>query len=300
MTRDHRWVRLTPDSKPWIVAALILLVASLGGVVWIGFHYWHEPDYWLVAIPGFGTAIGTIGLAGATVRLIQREGAERENTLVALRHSQIIAEQSQTAALEAARHRRDDRARLLQITHWQGIRAHLDAYGADAITPDGHCFDLPKDANRKLLISQSFEVVPADGLPMTATFNGFFVGGKRQIDMQPLSVPFGIPQNRSVARFTVERTLVEWVQIYQERASGQPGEEGHAWIGVDDTFDDGVIDSYELVQGGCPLRKSPDIEGRWILDTAGTNEWNMPQIVFAKRPMTRRYYISKINNQPLG
>lgn len=61
-----------------------------------------------------------------------------------------------------------------------------------------------------------------------------------------------------------------------------------------------MIDSYEIVQGGCPLRKSPDIEGRWILDARGLTEWNMPQIVFGKRPMKRLYYISKIDNQPLG
>jgi hypothetical protein len=293
-------VHPTPESRPWIVASLILVVASIGGVLWIGSHYWHEPDYWLVAIPGFGTAIGTIGLAGATFRLIQREGAERENTLLALKHSQTIAEQSQTAALEAARHRRDDRARLLRITHWQRIQTHLDALGADQAIQDGYYFDLPKDASRKLLIGQNFEVVPTDGHSMTATFNGFTVAGEKQIGIQPLSVPFGMPLKQSLARFTVERTVAEWLQIYEDRAKGEPGEEGHAWIRVDDPYNDGVTDSYEIVQGGCPFKKSPDIEGRWILDASGMTEWNMPQVVFHKLPMKRLYYISKSDNQPLG
>lgn len=89
------------------------------------------------------------------------------DTLVALKHSQTIAEQSQTAALEAARHRRDDRARLLRITHWQQIQTHLVAGDSNEAVQDNHCFDMPKDANKKLLVSRVFEVLPADGKPMT-------------------------------------------------------------------------------------------------------------------------------------
>jgi hypothetical protein len=292
-------VKSSPSSKPWLVAGLILIAISGGGALWIGLHYWHNPDYWLVAIPGFGTAVGTIALAGATFRLIQREGAERENTRVALEHSQTIAEQSQTAALEAARHRRDDRARLLRITPWQGIKTYLDTLENSALIKDGHHFDIPMDANQKLLVVQVFEVLPAGRVPMTATFNSFTIGGEKHIGMKALQVPLGWP-HKSLAWFSVERTVAEWVEIYQQRATRQLGDEGHAWVSVDDTFDDGVLDSYEVVQSGCPLKKSPDLEGRWILDATGTTDWNTPQVAFAPLPLRRLYYISKTANKALG
>lgn len=276
-------------------AAVAALAVSIIGLVVLGFRYWHQADYWLVAVPGFGTAIGTVGLAAATFRLLQRQDAEREMTLTALDHSQVMA-------TEAARQRRDARARLLRISAWQRIQAHLDSVSDDGLK-DGQTFDLPADGQRRLLVSQVFQILAADGEPMSVTLNGLVLHRKMQNGMETVRVPLtvGPGVGPSIAWFTVDRSVAEWVNVYQQRQAGDPGDEAYAYIGVDDGFDDGVVDTYLLMQAGCPIRPSGQRDGQWVLDLSGPDSRSgLRRIAFVERPMTRHYFLSKIGNQPLA
>ena len=256
-----------------------MIVTSGGGAIWIGLHYWHNPDYWLVAIPGFRNRCRHYALAGATFIPLDpargrrtREHPPGAGTLSD--HRGTVSDGRPGGLLV---HRRDDRARLLRITPWQGIQTYLDTLETSSSIGDGYHFDLPKDANRKLLVGQVFEVLPADGVPMTATFDGFTIFGEKHIGMNALQVPLGLPHNQSLAWFSVERTVTEWVEIYQQRSTGHPGDEGHAWVSVDDTFDDGVSTATNSCRADVHS-KSPDLEGRSILDATGTTAWNTPQV----------------------
>lgn len=277
--RDHRLA----------VAAAVALVVVVAGVVVLGIHYWHEPEYWLVGVPGFFTAIGTVGLAGATFRLIQREGQDREMTMRALTHSQVMA-------TEAARHRRDDRARLIRISLWQRVRA---APGPDLgeTLEDGTTFDMPLNANAKLCLWQTLRIESADGQPMTVRTNRLTVGGKRTYGLESVELPIlqGVRSGPSLATFMAERTIAEWVEIAEHRESGDGSDVAVAAVSVDDGFDDGVIDSYEIHFAGCPLRRSAERQGQWILDTG--YDGVAPRVVVDIRPMRRQYFISKIGDR---
>jgi hypothetical protein len=279
--------------RKFVVVSLCLLIISVTALVVLGFRYWHESEYWLVGVPGFGTAIGTIGLAAATFRLIQREDRNRQMTLTALAHSQVMA-------TEAARHRRDDRARLLRIALSGPVRAFPEGERADPLKDD-EVFDLPADANRKLILSQVLEVGALDGLPITIRPNGLHVHGRRTIGFESLELPYSVRPGPKDNRmwFTVDRAVKEWVEIAEKRERGDPGPEVVVTIGVDDGFDDGVIDAYNIILGGCPLRRSSDRDGQWYLDLRPEPS-GIPRIVVVVRPMVRHYFISKIGNQPLA
>ena len=276
-----------------LAAGIVLAVGSVIAVVILGFVYYDEPDYWLVGIPGFGTAVGTIGLAGATFRLIQRETADRDNTLTALRHSQ-------TMAAEAARQRRDARARLIRISAWNAIRAFSNSnLDNEDLIENGTTFDMPGDANKSIFVNQVVRIEAADERPMSLHLNGLFVNGQLHRGMEPVRLPWNrLAGRESLARFTVARTVAEWVAIAEAREGGDPGDEQHAWIGVDDGFDDGVSDSYEMLLGGCPLRRSTTLTGQWILDIE-TDRAGYKRVGFDVRPMVRLYFLSKIGNQQL-
>lgn len=281
-----RWLR----EHRFLTASVGILVVSVVALVVLGIHYWREADYWLVGIPGFGTAIGTIGLAGATFRLIQREDLDRTNTITALSHSQ-------TMATEAARARRDDRARLVRLSHFQQIKV-LPEPTSEKWFEDGVTFDMPVDASRKLCVQQYILVETADGEPMSVRMFGLQVYREPTNGAEPVRLPIGRHRDEfSLAAFVVERTVSEWVEIAKRREAGDGSDEGHASIIVDDGFDDGVSDTYDIVQGGCPLRPSPQRDGQWILDTGYDGPMHRVGIAFL--PMRRRYFVSKIGNEDL-
>jgi hypothetical protein len=272
-----------------IIGSLVALVAASAALVLTGLHYWHQPEYWLVGIPGYFTAIGTVGLAGATFRLIQREGLDRAQTAEALAHSQVMA-------TEAARHRRDDRARQLRIAHYQGTRVS-STEDVRSIVSEGATFDMPKDANTMLYVSQALTIDAADGGSIEIIPNGLWIQGKRTFGRETAVVPFA-QSGPSVAWFTAGRTVAEWVQVAESREAGQAGDELRATIGVNDNYDDGVVDTYEIVMGGCPLRRSPDREGQWIVDT-GYQPTGFKSVVVKPMPLRRSYFVSKRGNEPL-
>lgn len=292
--------------RSWAIAGLGLVAVGVGSAVALGIRYVHESDYWLVGLPTIATALGTLALAGATFRLIQRESElfkreedERANTLEALRHSQTIAEQSQRSATEAARQRRDSRARLLHITPFAEPVLFQPAVNEDQPVANGTTFMMPRDADVELVVWSPWKLWAADEQPIKVRLNRLEYGGEPQIAFRDIIIAPDITgRGRDGFGLRVSRTLSEWVTIAAARENGDPGPEPYGTVSVDDGYDDGVIDTYNVIQAGCPIRRDPNTN-QWVV-AMGMDSPGIPHVLSQVMPMQRQYFVSKTGNQRLG
>jgi hypothetical protein len=215
---------------------------------------------------------------------------ERESSEAALAASRTIA-------LEAARERRDARARRLHIDIVAEPQVLSPQVIGDAQTlVPGREFQRSRDDSVRILIRQEIRVL--------------VVGDQRiWISAQNLRNP-GLNESSSgwlleaghnyAFEFDTDRSLAEWAAIAEDRETTRGmGDYNVATIGVDDNFDDGVIDSYEVWLVGTPIVPVSDKQGAWVINMAKT-EYGYPPVVANRRPMKRRYYISKSNNEELS
>ena len=283
----NRHVKLSKTT----LSVLIGLAASTVVLLVLGLKYGTEQDYWLVGVPTYLTAVGTVGLASATFILLRREDDDRKNTALALEHSAAIA-------LEAARSRRDARARLIQINLVGDPRVLTDRLeNGERVPPTEHTFfHLPADELRELTISQTVHIMSQDGREIEISPNGLELQNRETTIGRPMKVGNA---ETLVCAYSSTRTVAEWIRIYEMRQSGDPGDENIATVGVADGFDDGTIDTYEIRQGGVPLKPDPNLYGRWTIDTS-PGLFGYPKFAVATYPLTRRYYVSKSRNEQLA
>ncbi|MCC4909458.1 hypothetical protein [Microbacterium sp. cx-59] len=98
----------------------------------------------------------------------------------------------------------------------------------------------------------------------------------------------------------VTRTLDEWIAIYDARQSGEQGSETEFSAYVDDGHDTGAGYSFTLRMGGTAVRpSSAGLRETWVL----TGSYDFPTepdgIGIGRQPVTARYWLSKMQEQPL-
>lgn len=155
---------------------------------------------------------------------------------------------------------------------------------------------MPRDQSRQIMVRTEITVIN-DSLGHVQMTTSLLVDG----DDEPLPNPlrFG-PGERVTGKFSVVRSLAEWVRIYEQREAGQPGDEAVFDATYLDPSDTGATDHWHVAVGGCPVERISDLQGGWQLIAAPSalsgKPWGMG---VGSSIRQRTYWLSKTRNQPL-
>ena len=275
-------------SLDWLAIGSIATAVSAAVIAYQSVQTKRAAD---AAVDAQAVAQAALTVSQNTLALAERENQANEAGLRA----------SRTVAFEAAKQRRDLRARLIDIDVIGDPSIHERPPSGASVPPfgglvpiaQGNEYHLPRDADRYLFLRQELHLRSTDGNPI-------WIGPWGNLTIE------GLARNADdlllgaatvACQLYTRRTVAEWVRIAEEREQGQPGSHDKAGIRVMDAHDDGTIDQYELQVSGTPLKRVPNRQGVWVVDTGSDNGY--PTIVTKLQPMLRRYWISKSRNEEL-
>ncbi len=105
--------------------------------------------------------------------------------------------------------------------------------------------------------------------------------------------PFDVllqPNEKVDGYWEVTRTVKEWIEIYDERATGSPGPESELTAYVDDGFDNGASYWFTLLLGGTVVEPAAaGLRETWaLIHPSRTDAMDV-----GRRPVTAKYWVSK-------
>lgn len=105
--------------------------------------------------------------------------------------------------------------------------------------------------------------------------------------------PFDVllqPGEKVDGYWEVTRTVREWIEIYDERATGSPGRESELTAYVDDGFDNGASYWFTLLLGGTVVEPAAaGLRETWVLIHPSRTD----AMDIGRRPVTAKYWVSK-------
>ncbi|MCO4253627.1 hypothetical protein [Pseudarthrobacter raffinosi] len=164
---------------------------------------------------------------------------------------------------------------------------------ADPISlPPDHEFILPRDQNLRVLIRLDISVINDGPGAAHFRFSETLTNGEESIRETVL----GPGESLSGYLYQVERTVQEWIDIYNQRRRGNSIEHQFTVTSVS-PMDTGAFDTARIACGGCILEPVPSMDGHWRLladhkgseDGLGTGAW----------PIERKYFLSRSANKVL-
>ncbi len=211
-------------------------------------------------------AAGAASLSALVVAWQAFETRRAANAAVAsldlTRSAQGAAEQSLAAAVqlasEAARSRRDARAPLINVRlqgepDWPPLQP--SSFGEPQLLR-GTKFRVPKDEDQQVLVRQRLLVTNLEAYPVALQATQIVP------EEQPgaMNVPLvHVKPGDTVSLLCQEaRSLTAWIGVAEDREAGRPGAEVVGMLWHSDSYDDGVVDYWEVRIGGCPVQSIPE------------------------------------------
>lgn len=208
---------------------------------------------------------------------------------------------SQTMAVEATKTRLDLRAVHIIVqsqgeVEWPPLEP--SDFGQPQPVQVGRTYHLPGDGNERLLLRVPILIYNHSDHRVALMISGMVPQDWIPSQRVPETLVVD-PEEYAVYFFQVSRSVAEWAEGYRNAPDvGVP--EAHGTVGYSDPYDDGVIDEWTLVLAGRPVVPVPNKDGLWQIATEQRLDIpSMPSAVGLVRPMTRRYFASKINNVTL-
>jgi len=255
-----------------------------------------------------GAAAGAASLSALVVAWQAFETRRAANAAVAsldlTRSAQGAAEQSLAAAVqlasEAARSRRDARAPLINVRlqgepDWPPLQP--SSFGGEPQPLHGTKFRVPKDEDQQVLVRQRLLVTNRETYPVALQATQIVPAAQPGVMNVPL---VHVEPGDTVSLLCQEaRSLKAWIGVAEDREAGRPGAEVIGMLWHSDSYDDGVVDYWEVRIGGCPVQSISEEVGGWFV----VNHWAPgapPALGSILMPRHRRYFLSKANNRELA
>lgn len=160
-------------------------------------------------------------------------------------------------------------------------------------------FRMPRDANLRLILRVHVSLTNESDVTVDIRLSQPLYRDNEEGQRIPIQGEIQLAPRQSAGQvyIDVERSVAEWVEIYQERDRTRAGGEEYEFIATYvSPFDTGAIDRHRIVVGGTILRPVPDQDGAWSLisdpnpnlltGAIGATAWQA-------MPTTRTYYLSR-------
>jgi hypothetical protein len=155
---------------------------------------------------------------------------------------------------------------------------------------------LPRDQKTRILVRTPVTVINESDAHIQLELLGMSDGSGKRVTGST-SLP---PGSRTSAYAVVDRTLAEWVDVYNARKLGGPGDDGISAVAFNTPSDTGAIDRWAIHLGGTVVEPVPDMEGAWRLIETPDRLSGKPGAVGVGAVLRdRTYYLSKSRNQQL-
>lgn len=213
-----------------------------------------------------------------------------------------MSEQSVNAATslarEAARSRRDARAPRIEVRLegdpvWPPLTP--SDYGDPQPLGPGSTYRIPRDQERLILVRQALTVFNHEPFAVRLQASQIVLSDQPLQEVSAISIPPGASVTLLCQGV---RTVSSWIEVAQERANGSGGSEIVGMLWHSDSYDDGVVDYWEVRIGGCPVVPIPDDAAGWMV-MASWAPGVTPPLGSGLMPRRRRYFLSKADNREL-
>jgi hypothetical protein len=201
---------------------------------------------------------------------------------------------SRFLATEAVRVRLDSRApRIVMVARDTGMiwpPLWVSSIGEPQAHPaDRGPFRMPKDGNIVLLVRCLYKLRnDGDSAVQVRLSQPSRIGDKLREEV------WIEPHDEFSGSFDVQRTVAEWVAIWEERDRTRGPVDDFIFEAVYlDQADAGVIDNYRAVLAGTIVKPVPNETGAWeLIDGPGVTG-EIGSIVLTDQPTRRRYFLSR-------
>jgi hypothetical protein len=259
-------------------------------------------------VAAIATTVSAVVIAWQAYETRRAAGAARQGldlSRASLAAADEALDVSRESVLAMIRGRLEDRAALISVlaapTNTEAVLHEARTMGeSPAPWPGDTEFRRNGDDYMRLMLGAQFEVTNHGSRSVQ-----IWLDGPITILRSPVAEP-GFRARKIVTltpgekvEFRVEEAhpLVHWVERWESRARGEAVENDIvAQVQVDDGFDEGMIDRWDLVVSAHPVRPKPADVAAWVLRN---HEQDPPLVTSAVMPMVRSYYRSKASNEPL-
>lgn len=153
-----------------------------------------------------------------------------------------------------------------------------------------HEFILPRDKDLRILVRLDITVINDGPGAAQFRFNELLTNGEDQL-REAVLLP---GETLSGYLYHVERTVQEWIEIYNQRTMGSSVVHEFTVTSVS-PMDTGALDTARVDCGGTILEPAPSMEGHWkLVEPKGEDSLSI-----GTRPIQRRYYLSLRDNKLL-
>lgn len=156
--------------------------------------------------------------------------------------------------------------------------------------PANHEFILPRDKDLRVLVRLDITVINDGPGAAHFRFNELLTNGEDELRETVLLSG----NTLSGYLYHVERTVQEWIEVYNRRRTGTPT--GHEFTVTSvSPMDTGALDTARVDCGGSIVQPVPSMDGHWTLvDPKGEGSLRI-----GSRPIQRKYYLSLRDNKLL-
>lgn len=158
-------------------------------------------------------------------------------------------------------------------------------------------FRMPKDKDQRLLLRVPVAIYNDSGKTVSLTFNRPLRQNNDEARTDLVLRPDAVFINAS---FEVNKSVGDWVAIYQEREKTRAGGPQEIFDArYFDSNDTGAIETFRIVFEGSILKPLESEDGAWILAETIYGKHDPTSIGWSVQPVKRRYYLSRSGNLEL-
>lgn len=166
-------------------------------------------------------------------------------------------------------------------------------------------FRLPRDGGRRLILRVHVSLTNESDSTVDVKLSSPLYRDNDDGQRIPLPSEMQLAPRQSAGEvyIDVERSVDEWVAIYEQRRAGEPGDEFEFTATYISPFDTGAIDRHRVVVGGTLVEPMPDQDAAWrVIGNPNPNLLTgaIGSVAWVTQPTTRTYYLSRTNGIELG
>jgi hypothetical protein len=266
------------------------------------------------------TGAGSLVSAGALVFIWRQTRATREAAEATTAQAEIAAKalavaerdhaQSQFLAIEAVKARIDSQMPrvLLSVENrvtWPPLEPSAFYLGAPQPHASAEPFRMPRDANKRLILRVYLSLTNESDTTVDIRLSRALYRDDEQEQRValPLEIQLASRQSAGEVYLDVERSVAEWVAIYDERdRTGGGGQEYEFIATYISPLDTGAIDRHRVLIGGTVLEPVSDQVGAWQLigkPNPSVLTGAIGSVGWHTLPTTRNYYLSRAMDMQL-
>ena len=284
-------------------AGLILIAATLAIIAAILAVRASSNDAVRYGAAAAGLSVVVIGLQAWETRRAS-EAADR-----ALQHAQASIAVSERTALEAARTRLDARAPTIHVTvgkpEWPPKRPPQFQGGEPGAVGLDEQLYLPRDEQMQILVTVDGVIRNESAITVELSTNNLSFsryvaaddGSSRLVWDYPATYQRHLLDSGKQLEFRLHeaRPVSAWVQNAEASTEGvTPPQVIVGEVIFSDPFDNGIVDNWRVELTGQPLEHVSDVQGGVRVPRVLVGDAPMVATI---RPVVRRYYHSKSNNE---